>query len=107
LGDRAARVGFDWPDAEAVLDKLVEEVNELRCASDDQARQREFGDLFFTLVSVARHLDVDAEAALRGTCDRFTERFAQMEAAVEARGQALDELSLAEQDALWEQAKRL
>jgi tetrapyrrole methylase family protein/MazG family protein len=106
LGDRAARVGFDWPDAEAVLDKLVEEVNELRCASDAETRQCEFGDLLFTLVNLARHLDVDAEAALRGTCNRFTERFAQMEAAVGARGQALDELSLAEQDALWEQAKR-
>jgi tetrapyrrole methylase family protein/MazG family protein len=106
LGDRAARVGFDWPDAEAVLDKLVEEVKEVHHAADGRAQQREFGDLLFTLVNVARHLDVDAEAVLRGTCDRFTERFARMEADAQARGQALNELSLAEQDTLWERAKR-
>ncbi len=105
LGDRAARAGFDWPDASAVLDKLMEEMEELRAASSEEARQREFGDLLFTLVNAARHLGLDAEATLRGACDRFTERFAQMESTARASGRSLDDLTPAEQDTLWENAK--
>lgn len=105
LGDRAARAGFDWPDADGVLDKLAEEVAELRATGEPGARARELGDLLFTLVNVARWLDVDAESALRGACDRFTYRYAEMEQMARTRGIDLSTLSLAEQDALWELVK--
>ena len=105
LGDRAARGGFDWPDLEGVLDKLDEEVAELCAAKGREAREQELGDLLFTLVNVARWLGVDAESALRGTCDRFTRRYAEMEQAASARGIDLADLSLDEQDALWDRAK--
>jgi tetrapyrrole methylase family protein/MazG family protein len=105
LGDRAARAGFDWPDLQGVLDKVGEEVTELRAATDPEARARELGDLLFSLVNVARWLEVDAESALRGTCQRFVHRYGEMEQ--EARTQGLDLASLppSEQDALWERAK--
>ena len=105
LGDRAARAGFDWSDVEGVLAKLGEEVAELRAADGAKHRAEELGDLLFSLVNVARWLDIDAESALRGACDRFTARFATMERAARARGVDLADLPLAEQDALWEGAK--
>ncbi len=105
ISDRAARLGFDWSDVEGVLDKVVEEVRELRACEDAAAREREMGDLLFTLVNLARWLGVDAESALRRACDRFTQRFAQMEQ--EARLQHSDFASLApaEQEVLWQKAK--
>jgi len=106
LGDRAARVGFDWPDLAGVLDKLGEEVAELQAAGDLSARERELGDLLFTLANVARWLGVDAESALRRACDRFTQRYAIMERLAHNQGSELANLSPAEQDALWTQAKR-
>ncbi len=106
LGDRVARTGFDWSDLPGVLDKLSEEVAELQAAGDRAARERELGDLLFTLTNVARWLGVDAESALRGACDRFTRRYAAMERAARDRGTNLADLSPAEQDALWEEAKR-
>lgn len=106
LGDRAARAGFDWPDLEGVLDKVEEEVAEVREAEDAEAKERELGDLLFSLVNIARWLEVDAESALRDTCDRFTARYAEMERQARARGIELADLPLAEQDALWDQAKR-
>lgn len=105
LGDRAARAGFDWPDLDGVLDKVREELVELRAVEDPVRREQEMGDLLFTLVNAARWLAVDAESALRGTCDRFTRRYVEMERLAHARGASLDDLSLAEQDALWERAK--
>ena len=105
LGDRAARAGFDWPNVEGVLEKLGEEVSELRAAEDAEGRAQELGDLLFSLVNVARWLDVDAESALRGTCDRFTARYAAMEQAAREQGLDLAALSLEEQDTLWELAK--
>jgi MazG family protein len=106
LGDRAARAGFDWPDLEGVLDKVGEELTELRGVEDPEARAWELGDLLFTLVNVARWLGVDAESALRGTCDRFTHRYAEMEQEASARGIDLADLTLDEQDALWDRVKR-
>jgi uncharacterized protein YabN with tetrapyrrole methylase and pyrophosphatase domain len=106
IGDRAARTGFDWPDVDGVLDKVGEEVAELRAMEDPEAQARELGDLLFSLVQVARWLGVDAEAALRGTCDRFVERYAWMEREARARGVDLEALPLVELDALWEKAKR-
>jgi uncharacterized protein YabN with tetrapyrrole methylase and pyrophosphatase domain len=105
LGDRAARAGFDWPDLKGVLDKVTEEVSELRQAEDAEARERELGDLLFSLANLARWLEVDAESALRDTCDRFMDRYAEMERQARARGIDLADLPLAEQDALWDQAK--
>jgi tetrapyrrole methylase family protein/MazG family protein len=105
LGDRAARVGFDWPDVDGVLDKVVEEAAELRAAADPQDRAAELGDLLFSLVNLARWLDMDAESALRGACNRFTDRFAAMERQAAARGADLSDLSLAELDVLWKGAK--
>ncbi len=105
LGDRAARVGFDWPDLQGVLDKVGEEVNELRTAQDPEARARELGDLLFSLVNVARWLEVDAESALRSTCERFVRRYTQMEREAHAQGLDLASLPLKEQDALWEKVK--
>lgn len=107
LGDRAARTGFDWSDLPGVLDKLSEEVAELQAARDRAARERELGDLLFTLANVARWLDVDAESALRSACDRFTRRYTAMERAARNQGADLANLSLAEQDALWEEAKQV
>jgi tetrapyrrole methylase family protein/MazG family protein len=105
LGDRAARAGFDWPDVEGVLGKLDEEVAELRAAQNPEERSWELGDLLFTLVNVARWLNVDAESALRGACDRFTQRYAEMERSAMAQGTNLAALSAEEKDVLWNQAK--
>jgi tetrapyrrole methylase family protein/MazG family protein len=105
LGDRAARAGFDWPDVNGVLEKVTEEVAELRQAEDAGARERELGDLLFSLVNLSRWLNVDAESALRDTCDRFMARYAEMERQASARGINLADLPLSEQDALWDQAK--
>lgn len=105
LGERAARAGFDWPDLAGVLDKVGEEVAELSGSHDPATQASELGDLLFCLVNVARWLGVDAESALRGTCDRFVYRYTRMEQEAHARGVDLAALTLAEQDALWEEAK--
>jgi tetrapyrrole methylase family protein/MazG family protein len=105
LGDRASRVGFDWPDVEAVLDKVGEEAAELRATTDAGKRAWELGDLLFTLVNLARWLDVDAESALRLACDRFVARFADMEAVAKKRAVDLAGLPPDQWDALWEAAK--
>jgi tetrapyrrole methylase family protein/MazG family protein len=105
LGERAARAGFDWPDLTGVLDKVREEVTELQSSPNPESQARELGDLLFSLVNVARWLGVDAESSLRGTCDRFVSRYDQMERSAQARGLDLADLSLDEQDTLWEQAK--
>ena len=103
---RVARVGFDWEDVQGVIEKLAEEVAELQKATEHQHRVREFGDLLFTLANIARRLDIDLEAALRGTNERFYRRFGYMEEVCQQRGIQLSSLSLEEQDALWEEAKR-
>lgn len=106
IGERVARTGFDWPDLDGVLAKLSEEVAELRAAEGAESQEQEMGDLLFTLVNVARWLEIDAESALRGTCDRFTRRYAEMERTARIQGVELADLPLADQDALWEQAKK-
>jgi tetrapyrrole methylase family protein/MazG family protein len=102
---RVARVGFDWPDVEGVVDKVAEEVEELLRTSDAAEREEELGDLLFSLVNLARWLKVEAESALRAANARFAQRFAAMEDLCRQRGQHLADLSLAEQDALWEEVK--
>lgn len=103
---RVARVGFDWEDTEGVIAKLAEEVKELREAASPEERAQEYGDLLFTLVNIARRDGVDAEAVLREANRKFYKRFAYMEELCRRRGQSFDKLTFAEQDALWEEAKK-
>jgi len=103
---RVAGVGFDWEKVEEIIDKLAEEVAEIKQAPDQQERAKEFGDLLFTLANVARRLDIDLEMALRSANQRFCRRFAYMEEICRERGLNFSSLSLDEQNALWEEAKR-
>jgi MazG family protein len=107
-GEKAGAVGFDWPDASGPRQKVDEELRELdaACAGGDRsAMARELGDVLFAIANLARKLGLDAESALRQATDRFGRRFAHMEEAASARGRALSELRLEEQDRLWEAAK--
>jgi tetrapyrrole methylase family protein/MazG family protein len=106
LQRRAANVGFDWPNVDGALDKVREELEELRQAPSVEAREAEFGDLLFTLVNVARKLGMNPEDALRGTTGRFEARFRMMEQAARADGRALKELPIEELEQYWEAAKR-
>ena len=102
---RVAQVGFDWEDVDGVIDKLTEEVGEFKQATGEQKAQ-EFGDLLFTLVNIARRLGVDSETALREANQRFYRRFTYMEEVCRQRGVNIGDLSFAEQNALWEEAKK-
>ena len=102
---RVAQVGFDWPEVDGIIEKLSEEIGELKQAEDEESRAREFGDVLFTLVNIARRMGVDSEAALRVANQRFTRRFNYMEEACRRRGVDFAQLSLEEQNALWEEAK--
>jgi len=106
IQDRAARTGFDWENIGGIIDKLVEEVGELKGADNQPQKEHEFGDLHFTLVNIARWLDIDAESALREANRRFYKRFAHMEEVCRQRGVSLADLSFEEQNELWEEAKR-
>jgi len=103
---RVAGVGFDWEHVEGVIEKLAEEVSELKQAPSQVQKVREFGDLLFTLANIARRLDIDLEAALREANQRFYRRFTYMEELCHQRGKNFGELSFDEQNALWEEAKR-
>ena len=105
--DRAARVGFDWPLIEGVLDKIAEEILEIKEAPDGESLEGEIGDLFFVLVNLARWKGVDAESALRRTNRKFKERFGFIELHAREQGVSLSDMTLEQMDALWEQAKRL
>ena len=111
LTDRASRVGFDWPAPEPCIEKLEEEIEELRReiapAERDAARvEAEVGDLLFAAVNVARLLGVDPETALKATNRKFRRRFAHVERRLEEAGSSPKEASLEEMDALWNEAKR-
>jgi tetrapyrrole methylase family protein / MazG family protein len=109
MQERAASLGYDWPTLDGVLDKVIEEANELRDAaagSDDIAAwAEEFGDLLFVLVNVARKRGVDAEPAMRAANDKFRRRFGHVERGAAARGVALRDLDFEALDALWDAAK--
>jgi tetrapyrrole methylase family protein/MazG family protein/ATP diphosphatase len=108
VSEKAARVGFDWPDGQGARDKLAEELGELDTAvaeGDRGASQRELGDVLFALVNYARKLELDPDAALRETLARFGERVRGVERAVAASGRELTALSAAELDLLWQKAK--
>jgi ATP diphosphatase len=109
LTSRAARVGFDWPNAGAVLDKLDEEVAEVRAelAAADPARLAdEVGDLLFVLANLARKLDLDPETCLHQANQKFERRFQRMEQIIESKQLTLAETSLEEMETAWQQVKR-
>ncbi len=105
ISKRAVRVGFEWPTIEGVLDKLVEEAQEIIAATNPAELEAEIGDLLFTVVNLARWRQVDPESALRATNARFTRRFKQVEMLAAAQGKFLPEMTLDEMDALWNEAK--
>jgi ATP diphosphatase len=120
LQNKAAKVGFDWPSLAPVFEKLEEEIRELEevaLPADPRGGVRdaspatrakieeEFGDLLFVMANVARHLDIDPETALRGANQKFVRRFRHIEASLAAAGKSPEQSSLAEMDALWDEAK--
>ena len=108
LQKRAARVGFDWPSTDEVVAKITEEAAELVEARDrltEAEVAEEFGDLLFVMANLARHLDVDPEAALRAANAKFTRRFARIEDWLAQAGKRPEDSDLAEMDALWNRAK--
>lgn len=102
---RAARVGFDWPEIEGVLEKIAEEIQEVKEAGEPHHVAEELGDLLFALVNLARWKKVDAESALRSTNLKFKTRFAHIEAGAKKQDRNLSELSLDEMEAFWQEAK--
>ena len=106
MQDRVGRAGFEWEDISGVLDKLVEEVEELRQAPDLQQKALELGDVFFTLVNLSRWLNLQAEDALRQANRRFLSRYTQMEELAASRGLEFPQLPLAEKEKLWQEAKQ-
>lgn len=106
---RVVAVGFEWPDVDQVFEKVVEELAELRvelAAGKTERSAEELGDVLFTLVNVGRKIGVDAEEALRGQVSRFSQRWRYIEEAARAQGLRVQELTLAQQEALWQEAKR-
>ena len=103
---KAAKAGFEWPDAQAAMDKLAEELGELQSAVADHSNiKEELGDLLFAAVKVARFFQIDAEEALAGTCEKFIRRFSGVEAAVTAQGRTMHDLDVAQLMALWNREK--
>ena len=103
--ERAARVGFDWPEIGGVLEKIAEEIEEVRQTTSEAELTSELGDLLFALVNLARWKKVDAESALRETNAKFKKRFGYVERGAQDRGRNLSELSLEEMESLWQEAK--
>lgn len=107
---KAAKVGFDWPDAAGPREKIAEELRELAAEIEAGASKEkiedEAGDLLFAAVNYVRHLKVDSETALHGAVRKFEARFRAVEAAAKGQGRELKGMTLAEMDALWEQAKK-
>ncbi len=104
LQSRAARVGFDWPDASGPRAKIDEELAELEAAATPDERAAELGDLLFSVVNLARHLGIDPEAALRDASQRFETRFRKVE---QIAGRPLGDMDIDALEALWQQAKKL
>ena len=113
--EKAARVGFDWKDAEGPLEKIKEEIRELEAEiaarksenpADSAVVKEEFGDLVFAVCNLARHLKIDAESAAQGATAKFAKRFRLVEAAAKEKGRRLEDMTLAEMDELWDEAKK-
>jgi nucleoside triphosphate diphosphatase len=109
LQRKASTVGFDWNDPRAVLKKIREEADEIEAAlerKDASELESETGDLLFAVVNLARHVGADPDMALRASNTKFERRFAYIERTLEQRGRSLDDATLDEMDALWNEAKR-
>ena len=113
--EKAARVGFDWKDADGPMDKVGEELSELKAEvaarksdkpADSDKVKGELGDLIFAVCNLARHLKVDAESAVELTTSKFSRRFRAVEAGAKAQGRSLKDMTLAEMDELWDAAKK-
>lgn len=110
LQSRAARVGFDWKRIDQVFEKVEEEISEFKEAYRKKERERmedELGDIFFSLVNIARFLDVNPEDALRSAIRRFTSRFSYIEEAVAGEGRSISSLTIDEMERLWQRAKKM
>ncbi|ANL46699.1 nucleoside triphosphate pyrophosphohydrolase [Rhizobium phaseoli] len=110
LQERAAKVGFDWSAPEPILDKIEEEIGELRVALRDGDREKvsdELGDLIFAVVNIGRHVKADPEQALRGTNTKFRRRFNHIENVLEAEGETLEAASLERMEEIWQAAKAI
>ncbi len=109
LQQKASYAGFDWDEVEQVWDKIHEEIQELKEAQSNSAKEHiseEIGDVLFSVVNLARFLDIPAEDALRKTNQKFTERFAQVEAELKKRGKTVEDSSLEEMDEIWNAVKK-
>jgi tetrapyrrole methylase family protein/MazG family protein len=107
IGRRVASAGFDWEKADDIIDKLVEEVGELKKASTHEERVHEFGDILLVLANAARRMDIELESALRQANARFTRRFQHIEDTCRDKGIDLKSMTLAEMDHLWKEAKKI
>ena len=109
MGEKASRVGFDWPKAQMVRDKITEELAELDEAvehGDPGHIKHELGDLLFAVAQWARHLDQPPEEAMRACCTRFSQRFSKVEATVKANGQEISDCNLKTLEAIWQEIKK-
>lgn len=109
VGEKASQIGFDWQKASDVIDKVKEELEELQDAIKADQRnsiEKEWGDLIFSLVNLARHLKLDSESATHRAVDKFIERFSKVEAKAKEKGRDLSGLTLIEMDELWEEVKK-
>jgi len=106
MSQKAARVGFDWPEITGLLDKIGEEAEELAQAENSRRQHHELGDLLFALANLARRLDIEPEQALQDANARFVSRFSHVEEELAGRGREVADVPLAELDRLWEEAKR-
>jgi tetrapyrrole methylase family protein/MazG family protein len=103
---RAARVGFDWPDIQGVLNKLEEELLEVHAAQGTDERADEIGDVLFAVVNLARWYNLDPESALRAANQRFKSRFYYIEQAARAQGRSISDMTIDEMEAKWQEAKK-
>ena len=109
ISKKAAKVGFDWENAEQIFDKLDEEVGELKKAIKEDKKDEiseEIGDLLFVIVNLARKLDIEPETALKKTNRKFRQRFSFIESELKSQNKSFDESNLEEMDALWNKAKK-
>ncbi len=104
---KAAKVGFDWENTDQILEKIQEEINELKNAETKEELEHEFGDILNALVNLGRHLGIDPEEALHQSTDRMVSRFQYIEKKAEEKGVSLEDMSLEEMDKYWEEAKLL
>jgi len=105
MSERAAHLGYDWPEIVGILDKIQEELDELAAAQTDEEKREEVGDLLLVVTNLARRHNVEAEGALRAAANKFRDRFRRVERMARERNVQLRELSFAELDELWDAAK--